>query len=776
MIAWAAVGGEPFFEMVAHNAVVAGVLALAAEVMRRKGASSALVHCMWVLVLLKLVTPPMFRLEIEVPAMVHAVAVDHAATPRPVESPRIGSPRIGPPTADRMLPPLWEDGARSDPSHLDSSPADRMSGPTFDSRWRASVESVRPRFDPDRLDGTLVLPPDGQPDAFALGGPEHVGGSPHPAATWRAAEPWSITEACAGLWTSFATWAGDVGWWTLGAWVWGVVGVLLAGWVLVGTLRFGAVVRMAGPAPEPVLRRVRVIAERLGLRTVPEVRLVPARISPMIWCFLGRPKLLLPTDLLKRLDPDVTDTLIAHELAHVKRGDHIIRHFELLVRGLHWWNPLVWWACHRLRAAEEECCDAWVLWALPDGRRCYAEAIVGTVEFLNESDPETMPAAACGMGRVDDLRRRITMIMQGKARRVLSRPAKIATAAFAATFLMWMPAIAQQQPDQPVKPDAPAKPTTRASLLSEVLADKELAQNLQHDMADITARIEDAKAALEAARRAHPSADVRGALAELGSADADIARANADLFAARKLAENPFGAVHAAAADRGEQVVVTLPKSAKELFRTLRTAAKLLDDAGDEAGADDLRKLGAALRKGKPAKAAHADIDRLHRDLAVRADQLEAERHHLQQRHADFERMSEDLRARFEVRSQEQANEIQKRAEAMQRELEQRRAELQDRASAFEARVQEQAADAARRAHDLSSRGVRGRIVRDPVTGHHPRAERSSGDDRMERLESRVEEKSRMLEQLLHQQMREKSRSSDRADEGDSPARGRRAR
>jgi len=43
---------------------------------------------------------------------------------------------------------------------------------------------------------------------------------------------------------------------------------------------------------------------------------------------------------------------------------------------LYWWCPLVWWAQRELREAEEECCDAWVLWALPGSAARYAHALV----------------------------------------------------------------------------------------------------------------------------------------------------------------------------------------------------------------------------------------------------------------------------------------------------------------------------------------------------------------------------------------------------------------
>src|SRR5205823_693173 len=96
-----------------------------------------------------------------------------------------------------------------------------------------------------------------------------------------------------------------------------------------------------------------------------------------------------------------------------------VRLLELAVTALYWWHPAVWWARRELREAEEQCCDAWVVWALPQARRTYALALVETVDFLSGA-PAALPSAASGVGPVDDLRKRVTMIMRGTTPRALT--------------------------------------------------------------------------------------------------------------------------------------------------------------------------------------------------------------------------------------------------------------------------------------------------------------------------------------------------------------------
>ena len=105
-------------------------------------------------------------------------------------------------------------------------------------------------------------------------------------------------------------------------------------------------------------------------------------VSPMLWSFGPTRRLLLPAELLARLTANQQSTLLAHELAHLRRRDHWVRYLELAVVCLYWWCPLVWWARRQLHEAEEECCDAWVVWALPHLTRDYALALVETLDFF----------------------------------------------------------------------------------------------------------------------------------------------------------------------------------------------------------------------------------------------------------------------------------------------------------------------------------------------------------------------------------------------------------
>jgi WD40 repeat protein len=86
---------------------------------------------------------------------------------------------------------------------------------------------------------------------------------------------------------------------------------------------------------------------------------------------------------------------------------------ELAAKLTFWWHPVVWIALKGIEAAEEECADAWVIERQVSPRRTYAEALLATIDFLNEQSV-ALPPAATGLGEISLLRRRLTQIMRNE--------------------------------------------------------------------------------------------------------------------------------------------------------------------------------------------------------------------------------------------------------------------------------------------------------------------------------------------------------------------------
>lgn len=231
---------------------------------------------------------------------------------------------------------------------------------------------------------------------------------------------------------------------------------------------FGQALSSARPAPEVWTTEVQTIATRLGLRYIPQLLFVEARIPPMVCCVANRSVVVLPSQLMDRLDWSQRRGIIAHELAHLLRGDHWIRWVELVVTGIYWWNPIAWWARAEVHRAEEECCDALVVGAFPVIAIDYAQSLLETVDFLAIGCVQT-PRCATTFGGFRPLERRIAMMLDARSERHLSRTWKMLLWTLVVVILPLSVSAAQQNVEEhlevmPERPEEAGRPTTANAL------------------------------------------------------------------------------------------------------------------------------------------------------------------------------------------------------------------------------------------------------------------------------------------------------------------------
>lgn len=202
---------------------------------------------------------------------------------------------------------------------------------------------------------------------------------------------------------------------------WGVGSVAVLVWSLIRVFRFNRVLRCASEVgPARLQQRASEIGERLGLRRVPVISVTSARISPMVWWIGARVRVVIPRELLEASDEGHVTLILAHELAHVRRRDHMVRWLEWLACVAFWWNPVAWWARRNLRINEEICCDELVLASLEPRPQEYANALMSVVELL--AFPALRPPAmASEMNSGGALERRFTMIVSRQRTRKTPR-------------------------------------------------------------------------------------------------------------------------------------------------------------------------------------------------------------------------------------------------------------------------------------------------------------------------------------------------------------------
>ena len=224
-------------------------------------------------------------------------------------------------------------------------------------------------------------------------------------------------EPTPSAWAILFGWLGSHGKETL-VWLWLLGTASVLAWTLVRTLRFHrSLARVSETAPRAVQRLAREIARGLGLGAVPAVYATRAQLSPMVWWAGGRVRVFLPSELLGDMDVSELRCILAHELAHVRRRDHVVRWLEWLACAAFWWNPVAWWARRRLRASEELCCDALAVAATGTEPRTYAGALLRVIDFMSTArtpGPLTFASTIDRCGRASRLERRFRVIMTNR--------------------------------------------------------------------------------------------------------------------------------------------------------------------------------------------------------------------------------------------------------------------------------------------------------------------------------------------------------------------------
>lgn len=208
-----------------------------------------------------------------------------------------------------------------------------------------------------------------------------------------------------------------------------------------------------------LMRRLRI---RQRVRLLVTDRLVgPAVVGVM------RPTVILPSVVVERKSDGQLEPILAHELIHVRRGDLWIGLLQVTAQSLWWFHPLIWLANRWMTREAERCCDEEVLAELGCKPSRYAGSLLEIVELKRKLTP--VPSFP-GVRPVDITAKRLERIMtlgHGCRKRtpwwcwvvmvmtsVIVLPGAVHV--MAAGEADSDPAIGNKQADEPIDTDAPS--------------------------------------------------------------------------------------------------------------------------------------------------------------------------------------------------------------------------------------------------------------------------------------------------------------------------------
>lgn len=184
-----------------------------------------------------------------------------------------------------------------------------------------------------------------------------------------------------------------------------LVGVFLFAFRWIGGLYFTYRLRREGAieAPRSWQSNVQALANNLGIQRT--VRLLESS-SVEVPLTIGhlKPIILLPIGMLAGLTPQQVESILIHELAHIRRHDFVINLLLSALEILLFYHPVFWWISSKIQEERELCCDD-IAVATCGNPRLYARTLL-----LMEEKRQQMTLAMAYQGKKQHLKYRIQRI------------------------------------------------------------------------------------------------------------------------------------------------------------------------------------------------------------------------------------------------------------------------------------------------------------------------------------------------------------------------------
>jgi len=381
-----------------------------------KRVSATTRHAVWLVTLLTIGTLPLLAV----------VAKRNETTTDPAMPVKRQPPRPAARTA--ALTPAPEADRPSDPFSFDSAVA-RLDAPAYQGKRGAAQGAAATR----QISRDINSPPQAQESNSARRQSDDGANAPaveEPSTALVAAATASPEAESRTLWRRVKafvsnSFSGQAPLALVGLWV--AICALMS-WRVARSYR--AVFRLRGrlePAPSEQTGHVERLASLFGIKR-PVRAFTSGQVAMPMTIGSLKPLVILPTDLADDLSQSEFESVVAHELAHVKRWDYLTNMLQRGVQAYLFFHPAVWFICKQLTIERELACDDWAVKTCEPRR--YASCLTKLVEALNESKPHRLQrVAATGIGGIvfgkHVISRRVEMILNRdrNATTAVSKPA-----------------------------------------------------------------------------------------------------------------------------------------------------------------------------------------------------------------------------------------------------------------------------------------------------------------------------------------------------------------
>ena len=162
------------------------------------------------------------------------------------------------------------------------------------------------------------------------------------------------------------------------------------------------------------LKKFTALCDKLKIRQT--VKFLQSNLieTPVVVGWL-KPVILVPASVFLQISPQQLETIIAHELIHIRRYDALVNLAQSFVEITFFYHPCVWWISSVIRSEREFAADEAVIKILENSHIVYASALANLEEIRLSAKITAPPVLVAANG--GNLMQRITKILQKNTER-----------------------------------------------------------------------------------------------------------------------------------------------------------------------------------------------------------------------------------------------------------------------------------------------------------------------------------------------------------------------
>ena len=169
--------------------------------------------------------------------------------------------------------------------------------------------------------------------------------------------------------------------------LWSVGFIFYSGRFFLGLNYLERLKRSSNPVPQNWQKTMVTLQQKLGLRKKVRLLFSHQLSTPLTFGWL-KPVIIFPASVLAQLPMDQVESILLHELIHIRQRDYLISLLQSITEMLFFFNPGYWYISSILNKERENTCDDQVI-ATTENTITYARALSSLAELslLQESQP-----------------------------------------------------------------------------------------------------------------------------------------------------------------------------------------------------------------------------------------------------------------------------------------------------------------------------------------------------------------------------------------------------